>query len=219
MRCIHSIVFSILFFHASFHAFFHVWLTRSACSKVINLSTTVHRANVLIRTACALVDREMVIIEDKMHTNVSFRISCSSAPWRYCRLGCVVWSSAPGKMLVTRVLTTVCCSTLCLIDSWSQYLLPITWNRNIVGHGVWPNGLVISKLAIFHDVTLHTWYCKTTRIAAKLWSCTWKKIAKQTFKHFQEKNHMGIHTNGPMKWVIGIVLDSCVMSTMQTPTA
>ena len=56
------IAFSILFFHASFHVFFHAWLTRSACSKVINLSTTVHLANMLIRTACALVDQKMVII-------------------------------------------------------------------------------------------------------------------------------------------------------------
>jgi len=50
--------------------------------------------------------------------------------------------------------------------------------------------------------------CKTMRLQME-------KNRQTKIQAFSKKNHMGIHINGPMKWVIGIVLDSCVMSTIK----
>ena len=82
-------------------------------------------------------------------------------------------------MLVTRVLTTVCCLTLCLIDSWSQYLLPITMNRKIVSHGVWQNTLVRSELVIHDTVQLQE--------VLQNYKPRDEKFAKHAFKYFQKK--------------------------------
>ena len=74
---------------------------------------------------------------------------------------------------------TACCLTLGLFDSWSQYLLPITTNRKIVGHGVWQKTCVRSELAISHDVALHAESCKTRSLEMRI-------IANHAFEYFQK---------------------------------
>ena len=121
-----------------------------------------------------------------------------------------------------------------LVSGWLCGLIECT--QKTVGHTSLNNCVVLATMFVWQLVTIFVWqktcvrsefgniswcdiahtilqnyknYCKTTSLEMRI-------IAKQAFESFKKK-HKGIHRYGPTKWVIGIVLESCVMSTKKSP--